>query len=116
MTEFETLWNRLLEHLDREGLLSIQAAKLTPAEIARHVFLRTGDQRVQKFVWGYYYPLTYGNVPGALSSKKARAIVASFEKTSTVVDVPPAKYRFPAPRRCDVCGVRWPATEEVTSK
>ena len=118
MRVYESLWNTLLDHLDREGLLPIQAVRLTPSEIARHVHLKSGDERVTMFVWGYLYPKKYGRQAGVLTDKKARQLVATFEKTKktkpATLPIGLINNGLAKPRmRCEVCLERWPATDEV---
>ncbi len=118
MRAYEALWNTLMDHLDRDGLLPIQAARLTPSEIAKHVHQKTGDERVVSFVWGYLYPKKYGGKPGTLSEKKAKQLVASFEKAkiSFLATVPSKNSSVTKPHAkqlCQVCLKRWPITEEV---
>jgi len=116
LTKHEQLWQQLLEHLDREGLLAIHLVALTPAEIARQVAASTGDPRVHRFVWAYYYPRSYGNEKGSMSDKQARALVASFDKprpadSKPIADsgVPPLVIPKVVQPNCVVCGTRRPA-------
>ena len=120
MRTFESLWDQLLEHLDREGLLPLHIGKFTPAEIGRYVAQKTGDQRVNTFVWGYFYPKQYGNQQGTITEKRAKALVKSFEKPPTeqafqiVIEPGNAHESIVAKpkQRCTICRKRWASVEE----
>jgi len=124
MKSFEKLWFQLLDHLDREGMLPIQLTRSTPAEIARHVGSRTGDDRVSTFVWGYLYPKRYGNRRGTITEKQAKAIVESFNLdhrlTAPLPQMPPPERFTQDPKvavrsKCTVCQQRWSIAETVKS-
>ena len=123
MKAYEKHWQLLLDHLDREGLLPIQLNRSTPAEIAHHVGVRTGDDRVSTFVWAYLYPRQYGSRKGTITEKQAKAIVASFDFSdkpipATPTIVPPERFatipNSPIRAKCSVCQKRWAIAEEVT--
>ena len=80
MKKHQLLWEQLVDHLDREGMLPLQSLRSTPSEIAGQVAKRYGDIRVQRFVWDYYYPRAFGNVNGKLAEGDAEALVLSFRK------------------------------------
>ena len=80
MNEAQSLWNRLLDRLDDAGLLSLSFGTETPAEIANEIKRRTGDDRVLRFVWHYYYPKVFGNDPGSMSDRDAGILIESFRK------------------------------------
>ena len=116
------LWENLLDRLEREGLLFHQSMKATPAEIAKHVRAKTGDNRVHRFVWSYYYPRTFGNEAGALSDLDAEALVESYnrpltkqERTTMEQERKPASEVAPQPKNaCRICGVRATMVEEAS--
>ena len=114
MTKAEYLWEKLIDMLDRDGLLAQQSLRATPAEIAQHIRARTGDSRIDRFVWAYYYPRTFGNELGALSDLDAEALVESYnrrltkqEKQAMEREKAPIPSVVIAPQdACRICGTR----------
>jgi len=121
MQEYESLWEQLLDHLSREGLLSVHSLRLTPAEIAADVAAKASDNRVHRFVWGYYYPTVFGNITGSISENDARTLVASFQRPPVEEDyapiedesIPNLEVPIKSQPNCRVCGKRRPMVEEV---
>lgn len=107
MKEHETLWLRLLDRLDDAGLLSLRSASETPAEIGREIERRTGDNRVDLFVWRYYYPKAFGNETGLMTDREAGILIDSFKRPPK--EDPPHLVLKPERQRaevtpCIVCG------------
>ncbi len=105
----ELLWQRLLATLLGRGLLPKGELTFTPAEVARHVVNTTGDERVRRFVEGYYYPVSYGQLDGPLSDQEAERLVASLEKrplkpSARAQSAPAAPAPKGAGRTCSICG------------
>lgn len=121
MTKAEMLWERLLDLLDQEGLLFHQAIQSTPAEIANHVRSKTGDTRIHRFVWSYYYPRTFGNMGGSLTDLDAEALVDSYNRPLTKQErlalerenKPVTKNFEPPMDACRICGKRETAIVEA---
>ncbi|MDP1587101.1 MAG: hypothetical protein Q8M07_05130 [Prosthecobacter sp.] len=76
----EALWTRLLALLREQGRMPLRSEPLTPHEIALHCHETDGDDRVRRFVDGFYYPARFGQTTGSLSEAEARALLDSFEK------------------------------------
>jgi hypothetical protein len=106
----QSLWLRAKRAADVRGIIS-KSKSLTPKEIADDVALR-GDDRLARLVDGWYYPKSYGHVPGSLSEEEVKRIVASLEADAVrpevaapktedaVVEAPPP----PRPALCECCG------------
>ncbi len=110
------LWEQLVDHLDREGMLPLQTLKSTPSEIAAQVARRYGDIRVQRFVWDYYYPRAFGNQNGKLGEGDAEALVLSFRKPKDLRGQIRAaistEHEPIGESTCMVCGVRQVSDED----
>jgi hypothetical protein len=104
MNEAESLWNRLLDRLDDAGLLTLRFATETPAEIAKQVEQKTGDPRVHKFVWRYYYPKVFGNHAETMTTREAAALIESFRDFSKLDLTRPVNSASDLPI-CAYCGV-----------
>jgi hypothetical protein len=111
------LWLRALRAADARGLLPFSRAGLTPAELAAEVAQR-GEDRLVRLVNGWYYPISYGQVRGALSDEEADRLVSELEaevaprpaiRTPSAVEEPPP-FRL---RRCDLCGVPLPISRDA---
>ena len=110
------LWLRALHAAGARGLLPVEAAGLTPAELAAEVRGR-GEERLAVLVHGWYYPSSYGQAAGALSDEEALQVVVALE--AEVVEVPLARpapvAQPPPPRRpqsCELCGFPLPPSPE----
>ncbi len=112
LTEHEILWEKLLDLIDRQGILSLRSLKATPGEIARHVRSGTGDNRVHRFVWGYYYPRAFGKEQGSMTENEAKAIIESFNRPLSRVEravlttSPEAEPLVRLKTTCQICGTR----------
>jgi hypothetical protein len=97
------LWQRALKALASAHRLPYEYRTLTPAEIAR----RTGDQRLNRLVYEYYYPAHYGRGAGNLSEEEAAQIVAAIEGTRhAVAEINREPLPQDKPQMCEVCGRR----------
>ena len=85
--DVDGLWREVREALKARGDLPLRAEVLTPAEIADHVRGTSGDARLRRFVWEYYYPHYYGDEDGAMSHDDAAELVASMRKRPTATDL-----------------------------
>jgi hypothetical protein len=112
MTLYQLLWQRVVDRLDTQGFLTAQSAHSTPAEIAREITGKSGDNRVHRFVWFYYYPRAFGNEAGSMSDADAEALVASLAKAPSQRDLAPIdrEFRVAGVDRipCRLCGKRAP--------
>jgi hypothetical protein len=107
MTEARSLWNRLLDRLDDAGLLTLRFSTETPAEVAKHIQRRTGDDRVLRFVWRYYYPQIFGGEPGTMTDREAGILIESFKKPPidhAPLVAAPADKKGEKPPLCAYCG------------
>lgn len=80
----EALWTRLLALLREQGRMPLRSEPLTPHEIALHCHETDGDDRVRRFVDGFYYPARFGQTTGSLSVAEAEVLVDSFEKRAAI--------------------------------
>jgi len=78
----ESMWRELREILHARGQLPFGHDALTPSEIADAIGRGTGDPRVHRFVWEYYYPQRYGKAAGTMSDAEAAALIASLRKSA----------------------------------
>lgn len=93
----EGLWRRLQAALATLGALP--AGNATPAEVARHAGSVLGDDVVQRFVDGYYYPWLYGSGLARLSEAEAGVLVADLEGRAARRPAPqPAAAPSPVPK------------------
>lgn len=107
MTKVQSLWNLLLDRLDDAGLLTFRVATETPAEIGKEILRKTGDDRVLRFVWHYYYPKIFGSESGVMTDREASELIESFRNPPKVDPVQFAvqdgKLRRDTPL-CPFCG------------
>jgi len=100
MTALAELWRSLRSLLQTRGELPLNHEVLTPAEIAASVKRSTGDTRVHRFVWDYYYPQYYGG--GGVADVGVSALVDSFQNPhNPQADIPRA--REPGEHLCGIC-------------
>lgn len=97
------LWPKLRELLRTRGELPLQHEVMTPGEIANAVQQTSGDRRVQRFVWAYYYPHRYGAEPGELSDDETAALIDSYTARVAVKPEASAKTVVPDEERCGIC-------------
>jgi hypothetical protein len=100
-SEVATLWRELQDLLRERGVLTFQFDSCTPSEIAGAIARESGDPRVQRFVWEYYYPRCYGDMEGNLSDAEARSLVESYRKYPE--PPPPAVQPSVQTPLCGVC-------------
>jgi hypothetical protein len=110
MNPVERMWQQLVDRLNRAGSLSLHSSQATPAEIAGDVTAKTGDSRVSRFVWGYYYPRIFGNEAGTMTDLEAEALVHSFNRPiRSDRTAPPSSSHLigrDEAARCRICGKR----------
>jgi len=105
----QALWLRAVRAADARGLVPGNRAALTPGEVAAEASLR-GEHRLAELVNRWYYPSSYGRVPGTLSDDDAARIVATLEAENAITKAAEArapavkKPRAPTPINCDLCG------------
>jgi len=100
--DVESLWRELVEVLHSRGELPLQHDLFTAGEIAKTVSRTSGDPRVQRFVWEYYYPRRYGQVDGSLSDEAAAALVESLRRHPNPTEAAPVE-QAPAGPKCEIC-------------
>ena len=100
--DVESLWRELVGVLHGRGELPLQHDLFTPGEIAQTVCRASGDPRVQRFVWEYYYPRRYGQIAGSLSDAEAAALIASLRRNPNPAEAV-AIEAAPAAPKCDIC-------------
>lgn len=114
------LWLRAVNAAAARGKVPPERARLTPGELAAEAAHR-GEDRLARLVAGWYYPTSYGRVPGALTDEEADRIVASLEADVGLVAPAPAELApAPPPKRtsihhrvnCDLCGLPLPPSFE----
>jgi len=76
----ESLWRELRTILHARGQLPFGHDVLTPGEIADVIGRGSGDPRVRRFVWEYYYPQRYGKAAGSMSDDEAQALIDSLRQ------------------------------------
>ncbi len=107
----EALWLRALNALGARGLLPGNKSRLTSRELGAEV-ARRGDDRLARLVDGWYYPASYGGVPGMLSDEEAARLVAELEENITPIEFVPTEMLQPGPEHrpsrripgCELCG------------
>jgi hypothetical protein len=97
----ESLWQELRAILRSRGQLPFQHDVLTPGEIADAIGRGSGDSRVHRFVWEYYYPQRYGKAAGSMSDAQAAALIESLRQRPD----PPKDQVKAAPHEatCGIC-------------
>ena len=99
--DIDSLWRELRAILHARGELPLQHEVLTPGEIAAAIGRASGDPRVQRFVWEYYYPRCYGQIDGSLTDAEAAALIQSLRRTPAPPQ--PAAAAAPDMARCGIC-------------
>ena len=106
----QSLWLRAKRAADVRGIIS-KSKSLTPKEVADDAALR-GDDRLARLVYGWYYPNSYGHIPGTISEEEVNRIVTSLEADAIrpeaaarkseepEIEAPPP----PRPALCECCG------------
>lgn len=111
----EALWLRALRVADARGLLPANRSSLTPGELAAEA-ARRGENRLTRFVDGWYYPASYGRLRGMLSDEEAARLVAVLEAERALVEAASAKNAPPPAEKppvrrtwdCELCGLPLP--------
>jgi len=96
----EALWQELRSILHARGQLPFGHDVLTPGEIANAIGRGSGDSRVHRFVWEYYYPQHYGNAAGSMSDEEAAALIDSLRQRPD-----PPKDQVKAAPHTPTCGI-----------
>jgi len=96
----ELLWQELRAILHARGQLPFQHDVLTPGEIANAIGRGSGDSRVHRFVWEYYYPQRYGKSAGSMSDADATALIESLRERPD-----PPKEQVKAAPHTATCGI-----------
>ncbi|MBV8600968.1 MAG: hypothetical protein JO359_05305 [Candidatus Eremiobacteraeota bacterium] len=102
----EALWLRAVRAAQGRKLLPPARASLTPSELAAEA-ARRGEDRLQRLVEGWYYPVSFGHANGALSDNEAMELVAAIEAEAPPPERPAAPPKPPRPPRvprCQLCG------------
>jgi hypothetical protein len=76
----EALWQQLRAILHARGQLPFGHEVLTPGEIVNAISRVSGDSRVHRFIWEYYYPQRYGDAAGTMSDAEAAALIDSLRQ------------------------------------
>lgn len=84
----DTLWHHLHRALRRQGALPLGHGRMTPAELARRVAARNGDEEMLRFVLDWYYPHNYGQQAGRMDDAEAVAYVESIAGPLAVPELP----------------------------
>jgi len=98
-------WHRILNVLEKRRLLPSDA--LTPAELAHRIREQTQDERIERFVWRFYYPGIYGQCDLSGLSDEAEQIVCAIEgHDPAAITAAPAVpvVNTSATSTCPVCG------------
>jgi hypothetical protein len=96
----EALWQELRSILHARGQLPFGHDVLTPGEIANAIGRGSGDSRVHRFVWEYYYPQHYGKAAGGMSDAEAAALLDSLRQRPD-----PPKDDAKAAQQVPTCGI-----------
>lgn len=84
----DTLWHHLHGALRRQGALPPGHGRMTPAELARRVVARNGDEQMLRFVLDWYYPRRYGQQAGRMDDTEAVAYVEFIAGPLTIPEIP----------------------------
>lgn len=97
-------WQRVLHVLEQRRLVPADA--LTPAELARRIREQTRDERVEAFVWRFYYPRVYGRHDLAGTVDEAEQLVRAIEgrQPESVAAASTAPSAAAPASICPVCG------------
>ncbi|HEV8377996.1 MAG TPA: hypothetical protein VGQ99_23510 [Tepidisphaeraceae bacterium] len=96
----ESLWQELRKILHARGQLPFRHDVLTPGEIADTIGRGSGDSRVHRFVWEYYYPQRYGKAAGTMSDAEAQALIDSLRERAQ-----PPRSTAEAASHAATCGI-----------